>query len=164
MPSAPGLVSLATGFFGFWIAMVVMSLGELVLVPTSSSYASILAPADKRGRYMGLYGLTWSVAVAIGPVFGGLLNDHISPQAIWIGGLLVGMVGAAGFLMQASEIRRCSRLWKAHNRVGRVSNPPHLKHVKFTRTESFTKTDHESGRLEIYDSRVVGLVAAGRNL
>ncbi len=96
-----GVVSLATGFFGFWVAMVVMSLGELVLVPTSSSYASILAPADKRGRYMSLYGLTWSVAVAIGPVMGGLLNDNISPQAIWIGGLLIGLVGAGGFLMQA---------------------------------------------------------------
>ena len=101
-----GLVSLATGFFGFWISMVVMSFGELVLVPTSSSYASILAPADKRGRYMGLYGLTWSVAVGIGPVFGGLLNDRISPQAIWIGGLVVGMAGAAGFFVQAMRSQR----------------------------------------------------------
>jgi len=32
-----GAVSLAAGFFGFWIAMVIMSIGELVLVPTSSA-------------------------------------------------------------------------------------------------------------------------------
>jgi MFS family permease len=96
-----GIVSLAAGFFGFWLAMVVMSFGELVLVPTSSSYASILAPADKRGRYMSLYGLTWSVAVGIGPILGGLLNDQVSPQSMWIGGLLIGLVGAGGFLLQA---------------------------------------------------------------
>jgi MFS family permease len=103
-----GLVSLATGFFGFWISMVVMSFGELVLVPTSSSYASILAPTDKRGRYMGLYGLTWSMAMAIGPVFGGMLNDRIGPQAIWVGGLVVGMIGSAGFFVQAMRSPRVS--------------------------------------------------------
>ena len=96
-----GSVALASGFFGFWVAMVVMSFGELVLVPTSSSYASILAPVDKRGRYMSLYGLTWSVAMGIGPIFGGMLNDQIGPWAIWVGALAVGLVGAGGFLWQA---------------------------------------------------------------
>jgi len=43
---------------------------------------------------MSLYGLTWSVAVGVGPVLGGLLNDRIGPQAIWIGALFIGLLGA----------------------------------------------------------------------
>ncbi len=78
--------------------MVVMTIGELVLVPTSSTYAANLAPADMRGRYMSLYGLTWNVAAGIGPVAGGFLNDTISPQAIWYGGGLCGLVSALLFV------------------------------------------------------------------
>lgn len=93
-----GMVGLARGFIGFWLSMVVMTFGEMALVPTSTSHAANLAPTDKRGRYMSLYNLTWSAAMAAGPVFGGVLNDRIGPGAIWAGGLLVGMIGVAGFL------------------------------------------------------------------
>ena len=93
-----GLVGLARSFPGFWLSMIVMTFGELALVPTSSSYAANLAPADMRGRYMSLYNLTWSISMGIGPLFGGILNDRIGPWAIWIGGLLVGMTSVVGFL------------------------------------------------------------------
>jgi MFS family permease len=93
-----GLVVLGRGFAGFWISMVVMTFGELALVPTSTSYAANLAPPDRRGRYMSLYNLTWSVAMGIGPVLGGLLNDRVGPWAIWLGGLSVGLISVAGFL------------------------------------------------------------------
>ena len=98
-----GLVVLGRGFFGFWISMVVMTLGELALMPTSTSYAANLAPPDRRGRYMSLYNLTWSVAMGIGPVFGGLLNDRLGPWAIWLGGLVVGLFSVAGFLRSKGE-------------------------------------------------------------
>ena len=72
-----GSVALARGFGGFWISMVVMTLGELTVMPTSSTYAANLAPADMRGRYMSVYGLTWPAAAGIAPVMGGFLNDKI---------------------------------------------------------------------------------------
>lgn len=98
-----GLVVLARGFIGFWISMVVMTMGELALMPTSTSYAANLAPPDRRGRYMSLYNLTWSVAMGIGPVFGGLLNDRLGPWAIWLGGLVVGLFSVVGFLRSKGE-------------------------------------------------------------
>jgi MFS family permease len=93
-----GSVALGSGFWGFWASMVVMTLGELVLVPTSSTYAANSAPADMRGRYMSLYGLTWNVAAGIGPVAGGFLNDWFNPQAIWYGGGLCGIFSALLFV------------------------------------------------------------------
>ena len=92
---------LATGFWAFWAAMAWMTIGELVIMPTSSTYAANLAPADKRGRYMSLYGLTWGAASAVGPVIGGLLNDRVGPQFIWYGGALVGAVALAAFALLA---------------------------------------------------------------
>jgi MFS family permease len=99
--AAVSSIALGQGFWAFWGSMVVMTLGELMLMPTATSFAANLAPADMRGRYMGLYGLTWAVASGLGPVFGGMLNDTISPQATWLGGGLVGLVSVVGFMLLA---------------------------------------------------------------
>jgi MFS family permease len=90
-----GSVALAHDFWGFWSSMVVMTVGELILMPT---YVANLAPANMRGRYMSIYGLTWNVAAAIGPVMGGFLNDALAPSATWYGGMVVGFLGMAGFM------------------------------------------------------------------
>jgi MFS family permease len=93
-----GSVALGYGFWGFWLSMVIFTIGELILTPTATTLAANLAPSEMRGRYMSIYGLTWSVAAGVGPVFGGLLNDQIGPASIWYGGMLVGLLSAALFL------------------------------------------------------------------
>jgi MFS family permease len=92
-----GSVSLARGMGGFWLSMVIMTLGELIVMPTSSTYAAGLAPADMRGRYMSLYGLTWPVAAGIAPVMGGYLSDTLGPATTWYGGLVAGMLATGWF-------------------------------------------------------------------
>jgi MFS family permease len=102
-----GSIAWMTGFWGFWISMVIMTIGELIQSPTASTYAANRAPADMRGRYMSLYGLTWPVGAGVGPVLGGWLNDNIRPQAIWIGALVIGLLSSLGFgLMALAERRR----------------------------------------------------------
>jgi MFS family permease len=103
-----GSVAVGQGFWAFWTSMVVMTIGELILVPTGATYAANLAPAGLRGRYMSIYGLTWGVAVGVGPVLGGLLNDHLGPQYIWWGAGLIGLLGAVVFSLLARGARRGS--------------------------------------------------------
>lgn len=91
-------ISLASGFWGFWLCMVFMTCGELMLVPTSSTYAANLAPADMRGRYMSIYGLSWGVASGVSSPMGGFLNDNLGPRAIWYGASLMGIFGMSVFL------------------------------------------------------------------
>ncbi len=103
-------VAFGRGFWWFWVSMVIMTFGEMILVPPSTTYAANLAPPDMRGRYMGIYGVTWNAAAIVGPVFGGLLNDAVSPQATWWGGGLVGLVNVIGYtLMIAAAARRKAR-------------------------------------------------------
>lgn len=47
-----GSVALMTGFWGFWLSMVILTFGEITLVPTASKYVADIAPADLRGRYV----------------------------------------------------------------------------------------------------------------
>lgn len=86
-----GSVALAGNFWGFWLSMVILTFGELALVPTASKYVADISPADLRGRYMSLYWLGWGLARTLSPLIGGFLNDAIAPRAIWIGGLLIGL-------------------------------------------------------------------------
>jgi MFS family permease len=93
-----GSVALGRGFGGFWISMVILTVGELILSPTATTYVANLAPADMRGRYMGLYGLTWNVAAGIGPVMGGFLNDSFGPVFIWYGAFIIGLISTLRLL------------------------------------------------------------------
>jgi len=94
-----GSVAWAAGFSGFLLSMVILTIGEMIMVPTSTALTANLAPPDMRGRYMGMYGLTWGVAMGIGPVLGGTLNDQVAPVAIWYAGLAFGAVALIGFVV-----------------------------------------------------------------
>ena len=91
-----GSVALMSGFGGFWLSMVILTMGELILVPTASKYVADLAPANLRGRYMGVYWLGWGLARTLAPLIGGFLNDAIAPRAIWVGGLIIGLTSVTG--------------------------------------------------------------------
>jgi Arabinose efflux permease len=94
-----GSVALMSSFWGFWLSMVILTFGELTLVPTASKYVADRAPADLRGRYMSIYWLGWGLARTLSPMIGGFLNDNIAPHAIWVGGLLLGLTSALGLFL-----------------------------------------------------------------
>jgi MFS family permease len=102
-----GSVALMRSFWGFWLSMVILTFGELTLVPTASKYVADLAPADLRGRYMSMHWLGWGLARTLSPIIGGFLNDNLAPRAIWTGGLLIGLSSTLGifFLSRVSAPR-----------------------------------------------------------
>jgi len=66
-------------------AMVVLTSGEMLFAPTSLAVVADLAPPDRRGRYMGAFGLAESFGWSAGPFLGGILLDAFphSPAAMW---------------------------------------------------------------------------------
>ncbi len=74
--------------------LVIFTVGEMVTMPVSSAYVAGLAPAHLRGRYMGVYSLTWSAALIVAPQIG-LRLFAISPYALWLSCGALAMVAAA---------------------------------------------------------------------
>jgi MFS family permease len=101
-----GSVAWGTGFGAFLVSMIILTIGELIMIPTSTALTANLAPPDMRGRYMSVYGLTWGVAMGIGPVLGGVLNDQVAPVAIWYAGMAFGAVAAVGFMVLGKLVPR----------------------------------------------------------
>lgn len=103
-----GSVAIGRGFAAFLASMVVLTIGEMIMIPTSTALTANLAPPDMRGRYMGLYSLTWSIGFGIGPVLGGYLNDHVAPVSIWYFGLALGLLASAGFVLLRRALHRAA--------------------------------------------------------
>jgi MFS family permease len=76
---------------------IVIAIAECAQFIVVGPLVAELAPPYLLGRYMSLYGLSFTVGVALGPAVGGPLLA-MSPDAIWWGGALVLAMTAAGLL------------------------------------------------------------------
>ena len=88
------------------LSIVIVTSGELIIVPTSSAYVANRAHPEMRGRYMSIYNLAWSFARGVGPVLGGLLGDSLGPASIWYGGFVIGALSSSGLLLLTLTTRR----------------------------------------------------------
>ena len=88
-----------SGFALFVIAMIVITIGEMVVSPFQQSLVASFAPEDMRGRYMAVSGLTWSIAFTIGPYFAGLILDSANPDLLWAFCGILGMITSFGFML-----------------------------------------------------------------
>lgn len=93
-----GMYGFVNGFVMFLLAMVVLTVGEMVLIPVASALVAKFAPEDMRGRYMAVYGIAWSVPFAIGPYLAGLIMDNMDPNWVWYASIAVCFLAILGFL------------------------------------------------------------------
>ena len=82
---------------------IVIAVGECAQFIVLGPIVADLAPPHLLGRYMSLYGLTFTAGVALGPAAGGALLA-ISPDAIWWGGALTVALTGAGLLRLGNRI------------------------------------------------------------
>lgn len=83
----------------FVLAMVIITIGEMVVSPFYQSLVASFAPEDMRGRYMAVSGLSWSISFTVGPYFAGLLLDSANPSLLWALAGTVGMIATLGFIV-----------------------------------------------------------------
>lgn len=92
------VIALSRGFWGFWLGMVILTVGELIVSPTASAYVANLAPIEKRGRYLGMFSLTWPLAMSVGPLAGGYLSDTVSIFAPWFFASAIGVLAVLSYV------------------------------------------------------------------
>ncbi|MCP5517519.1 MAG: MFS transporter [Verrucomicrobiales bacterium] len=102
-----GLIGLGAGWFAcsqstahYAIGMALFTFGEMISMPTTMALVSRLAPSAMRGRYMGVYGLTWGLALTAGPPVG-LALFAWNYATVWAVCLVAGIAGALIMLRRA---------------------------------------------------------------
>ena len=78
--------------------MVVITIGEMVVAPVGQALVAKFAPEDMRGRYMAVFGFSWSIPFAIGPYLAGQILDNYDPRFLWYAAGMIGVLAVMGFL------------------------------------------------------------------
>ncbi len=92
-----GMFGFVTVYWLFAAAIVVITIGEMVIMPTASALATNFAPEDMRGRYMAIFGLSWALPATIGPSAAGLILDNYNPNLLWYLGAGLCALSVFGF-------------------------------------------------------------------
>jgi len=94
-----------TAYWLFVSAIVLITVGEMVVMPVSQALAANFAPEDMRGRYMAIFSMAWAIPAMIGPPAAGLILDHFNPNWVWYAGGLICTLSVAGFLFLHQSTR-----------------------------------------------------------
>lgn len=91
-----------TAYYLFATAIVIITIGEMIIMPTSQALAANFAPEAMRGRYMAIFSLIWMIPATLGPGAAGVILDNYDPNLLWyIGGVLCGASAGLYFILHA---------------------------------------------------------------
>lgn len=90
------LVGAASGMAGCALAMVAITMSEVVLSPAHQTAVAEIADPAQRGRTYGVIGFAQTLGIAIAPLLGGILLDAIGEHhgAMWLTIATLGLVQA----------------------------------------------------------------------
>jgi MFS family permease len=91
------MIGFISAYVLFLLTSVVITIGEMVIMPTSQALAANFAPVEMRGRYMAFFGLSWAIPSMIGPGAGGYILDNFNPNLLWLGGGILCILSALSF-------------------------------------------------------------------
>jgi MFS family permease len=113
---APAVIAAGFGFVGLAylvlgispglvlavVAMVVLTVGEMLYKPTATAHAADLAPAGMTGRYQSAYGAASISGTMLSPALGGAVYD-VAPGLLWPLAGVVALTAALLFRRTASR-------------------------------------------------------------
>ncbi|MER7189082.1 MDR family MFS transporter [Streptomyces flaveolus] len=92
-----GLTAFAGSVGVFALTVCVWTLAEIVNAPTQTGLVVRLSPVHGRGRYQGMYTMSWAVASLVAPLMSGFVIDHWGAEWLWGMCAVVGTVAAVGY-------------------------------------------------------------------
>ncbi|WP_406304262.1 MFS transporter [Streptomyces sp. NBC_00885] len=92
-----GLTVFAASIAVYALTVCVWTLAEIVNAPTQTGLVVRLSPLHGRGRYQGMYTLSWSVAALVAPLLAGFVIDRFGAEWLWGMCAALGTVAGLGY-------------------------------------------------------------------
>ncbi|MGW6529785.1 MDR family MFS transporter [Streptomyces venezuelae] len=92
-----GLTAFAGSLGVFALTVCVWTLAEIVNAPTQTGLVVRLSPVHGRGRYQGMYTMSWSVAALVAPLMSGFMLDRFGAEWLWGTCAVLGTGAALGY-------------------------------------------------------------------
>jgi MFS family permease len=90
-----GLTAFAHVPWFYGLTVLIWTIGEMLNAPSNSATNAELSPPDMRGRYQGVFSLSWSAAAFVAPVLGGAVLENFGSAPLWLGCFAVSVLAAA---------------------------------------------------------------------
>ncbi|MBN2104528.1 MFS transporter [bacterium] len=113
-----GIVFLFSGFFlipfgrsyGYTALTVVFwTIGEMLVFPLTATFIANRSCDSNRGRYMGLFTLTFSICFVLSPVAGSFAYTVFGPRMMWQGAGLIGIGVWLGFFFVYRHLKHVNK-------------------------------------------------------
>nr|MDT0660325.1 MFS transporter [Micromonospora sp. DSM 115978] len=106
-----GLTAFADVAWFYAATVLVWTLGEMLNSPSNSTLIAELSPETLRGRYQGVFSLSWSVAAFLAPIAGGFVRQQFGDPVLWLGcAALAALVAVAHLTSGPAREERATRL------------------------------------------------------
>jgi MFS family permease len=92
-----GMYGFISESYLFFIAMAIITIGEMIEMPIGQTAAASFAPEDKRGRYMAVFGFHWAIPNLFAILVAGLIWENIGPNWVWYIAGILSLFAAIGF-------------------------------------------------------------------
>ncbi|UUN27696.1 MFS transporter [Streptomyces sp. FIT100] len=92
-----GLTAFAGSIGVYVLTVCVWTLAEIVNSPTQMGLVVRFSPLHGRGRYQGVYTMSWSAAALIAPLMAGYVIDRYGAEWLWGSCAAIGTVAALGY-------------------------------------------------------------------
>lgn len=117
-----GLTAFAHAAWFYALTVLIWTLGEMLSSPSNSTLIAELSLPGMRGRYQGVFSLSWSVAGFSAPILGGFVREQLGNSALWFGCAAIGAALAVAHVLsgpirerRAAELKRSAKLVEAVN-------------------------------------------------
>ncbi|MEV0728871.1 MFS transporter [Polymorphospora sp. NPDC050346] len=119
-----GLTAFAEVAWFYALTVLIWTLGEMLNSPSNSTLIAELSPSTLRGRYAGVFSLSWSLASFAAPIAGGWVQQNLGNSVLWLGcGALAGFVAIAQLLSGPARERRAAALRAASAPAAQPDTP-----------------------------------------
>jgi DHA1 family multidrug resistance protein-like MFS transporter len=96
------LISIAFIFFNSVDQLIflrlIQGIASAMIMPVVQAYVGEISPKGKEGLMMGGFNTSLFAALSLGPMFGGMLNDHVNLEAAFI---CMGLLALLGYLLSS---------------------------------------------------------------
>ncbi|MHA1775801.1 MAG: MDR family MFS transporter [Promethearchaeota archaeon] len=105
---ALGVIFYGTGFlmYGFvsneiwfFVAMAIITIGEMIIASFSQALVALFAPEDKRGRYMAVFSLKRTIPRLFGVLLAGMIMNKFGDYVLWYVAGILCLISAVGYII-----------------------------------------------------------------
>lgn len=92
------IFNFSSGMLVLIVAMTLLSISEILVMPFLTTYTVNRAGNKSRGKYLGVYGMSYSLALIVAPALGTYLVDLSGFDILWYTMFGISILSALGFI------------------------------------------------------------------